>query len=126
MPADWPTLLRIAREEVNAAICRLPADLRGHAESLTVTYEALPPADLVQEEGDADGLLGLFVGDPLPVGFQDTSPMPRQILLFLANLWEFAGEDEETYRDEVWVTYVHEFGHYLGFDEDELEERGLL
>jgi predicted Zn-dependent protease with MMP-like domain len=24
------------------------------------------------------------------------------------------------------VTYIHEFGHYLGLEEDELEERGLL
>jgi predicted Zn-dependent protease with MMP-like domain len=68
----------------------------------------------------------LFVGDPLEVGFQDTSPTARQIILFLENLWAFADEDEEIYREEVWVTYIHEFGHYLGLEEDELEERGLL
>jgi predicted Zn-dependent protease with MMP-like domain len=121
----WPTLLRIAREEVTAAIARLPDDLRPHAESLAVTYEAWPSPELILQEED-DGLLGLFVGDPLEVGFQDASPTARQIILFLENLWVFADEDEEIYREEVWVTYIHEFGHYLGLEEDELEERGLL
>jgi predicted Zn-dependent protease with MMP-like domain len=52
--------------------------------------------------------------------------MPPQILLFYENLWDFAGGEEETYREEVRITYLHELGHYLGLDEDELDERGLL
>ena len=28
--------------------------------------------------------------------------------------------------EEVRITYIHEFGHYLGLDESELEARGLL
>lgn len=28
--------------------------------------------------------------------------------------------------EEVRITYIHEFGHYLGLDESELESRGLL
>jgi predicted Zn-dependent protease with MMP-like domain len=121
----WPTLLRIAQEEVAAARHRLPDDLRQHAETLAVTFEAEPAEDLLNEGLDQD-LLGLFVGDPLAVGFQETSPTPRQIILFLENLWAFAEEEEELYREEVWITYIHEFGHYLGLDEEELEERGLL
>lgn len=27
--------------------------------------------------------------------------------------------------EEVRITYIHEFGHYLGLDESELESRGL-
>jgi len=29
------------------------------------------------------------------------------------------------YREEVRVTYLHELGHYLGWDEDDLTARGL-
>ena len=29
------------------------------------------------------------------------------------------------YREEVRITYLHELGHYLGWDEDEVAERGL-
>ena len=32
---------------------------------------------------------------------------------------------EEFFRDEVHTTYLHELGHYLGLDEDDLTERGL-
>ena len=28
--------------------------------------------------------------------------------------------------EEVRITYIHEFGHYLGLGESELETRGLL
>ena len=28
--------------------------------------------------------------------------------------------------EEVRITYIHEFGHYLGLDESERESRGLL
>jgi predicted Zn-dependent protease with MMP-like domain len=31
----------------------------------------------------------------------------------------------EVFRDEVRLTYLHELGHYLGWDEDELAARGL-
>ena len=51
--------------------------------------------------------------------------LPPQILLFLDNIWDYAEADEEIYRDEVRLTYLHELGHYLGWDEDEIAERGL-
>ena len=53
------------------------------------------------------------------------SSLPPQIILFLENLWDFAEGDEEIFRDEVHTTFLHELGHYLGLDEDELTERGL-
>jgi predicted Zn-dependent protease with MMP-like domain len=52
-------------------------------------------------------------------------PMPPQIILFLENLWGFAKGDEGIFRGEVRTTFLHELGHYLGLDEDELTERGL-
>ena len=51
--------------------------------------------------------------------------MPAQIILFLGNLWEFAGQEEAAFRQEVRTTLLHELGHYLGLDEDDLMERGL-
>jgi predicted Zn-dependent protease with MMP-like domain len=51
--------------------------------------------------------------------------MPPQIILFLLNLWEFSDADEEIFGEEVHTTYLHELGHYLGLNEDELTERGL-
>jgi predicted Zn-dependent protease with MMP-like domain len=41
------------------------------------------------------------------------------------NIWEYVEMDEQDYLDEVGTTFLHELGHYLGWDEDEIEERGL-
>jgi predicted Zn-dependent protease with MMP-like domain len=51
--------------------------------------------------------------------------MPPQIFLYMANLWDFAGEDVEAFRSEVRLTYLHELGHFLGWDEDDVASRGL-
>ena len=32
---------------------------------------------------------------------------------------------EEIFADEVHTTFMHELGHFLGLDEDDLYERGL-
>jgi len=50
---------------------------------------------------------------------------PPQILLYLENLWEFAEGSEDVFREEVERTYLHELGHYLGWDEDDVAARGL-
>lgn len=62
----------------------------------------------------------------LPSGAPPAGPedAPR-VILFLDNLWEFSGEKEETFRRECAITYLHELGHYLGWDEDEVTARGL-
>jgi hypothetical protein len=51
--------------------------------------------------------------------------LPPQILLFLDNIWDLAEADESNYRDEVRLTYLHELGHYLGWNEEEIAQRGL-
>jgi predicted Zn-dependent protease with MMP-like domain len=50
---------------------------------------------------------------------------PPQIFLFLENIWDQAEADEDAFREEVHITYLHELGHYLGLNEDELFDRGL-
>mgnify|MGYP001600890566 FL=1 len=123
MADNWKLLLSLAQEEVQATLDTLPPELRERA--LPVVYERVPSAELVADAIEED-TLGLFVGEAFPDGEGGPSPLPPQIILFLENLWDFAEEDEETYLDEVHVTYVHELGHYLGLSEEELDARGLL
>jgi predicted Zn-dependent protease with MMP-like domain len=115
-------LLTLAQAEVEATLALLPAPLRRQAAPLPVNYEGRPQKSLIDDGYDTD-LLGLFVGPALAE--PEESPLPPQIILFLENLWEFAEEDEEIFREEVRTTYLHELGHYLGLDEIDLEERGL-
>jgi predicted Zn-dependent protease with MMP-like domain len=125
MAEHWHQLLTLAQEEVRATIADLPPELRARAELLPVIYEPVPPPEMLDEVVQPD-TLGLFVGEAFPDGEGGPSPLPPQILLFLENLWDFAAGDAELYLDEVHITYIHEFGHYLGLNEEELEERGLL
>jgi predicted Zn-dependent protease with MMP-like domain len=125
MAANWNRLLALAQEEVRATLAELPSEVRERAERLPVVYERVPSPEMLDEVVQPD-TLGLFVGEAFPDGEGGPSPLPPQILLFLENLWDFAEGDEETYLDEVHITYIHELGHYLGLNEEELEERGLL
>jgi len=84
-----------------------------------------PPSDDVLAEGFEPDILGLFTGDPHGTSAEHSNPSPPQILLYLDNLWDYAEADVEVFREEVRLTYLHELGHYLGWDEDQLTERGL-
>ena len=117
-----PALRAWAEAEVEATFVHLPAALRERAQRVPVTFEPEPNEGL-QSDGIAPDTLGLFTGAEFTE--EGHSPMPPQIILFLDNLWAFAGEDEAGFRQEVRTTLLHELGHYLGLDEDDLTERGL-
>jgi predicted Zn-dependent protease with MMP-like domain len=122
MTADWNKLQALALAELEATLAALPPPLREQAQKLPVTFERRPNRAL-QADGIAADTLGLFVGPEFAE--QNAVPMPPQIILFLENLWEQAEADEEFFGDEVHTTLLHELGHYLGLDEDDLTERGL-
>ena len=124
MRAAWEQLSQLARAEVAATLAELPGPLRERAQPLPVTFERTPSAAF-QAEGIEPDTLGLFTGPVFGDEEHSASPLPPQIILFLENLWDFAEGDEAIYGEEVHTTYLHELGHYLGLDEDELTERGL-
>jgi predicted Zn-dependent protease with MMP-like domain len=119
---NWKKFCMMASKEVEATLAALPKPLRARAEKLPVTFERQPNADL-QADGIELDTLGLFTGPEF--ADEGNVPLPPQIILFLENLWDFAGGDEVIFREEVRTTLLHELGHYLGLDEDELTERGL-
>jgi predicted Zn-dependent protease with MMP-like domain len=120
---NWKRLLDLAQTEVAQTIAELPSDLRSRAAALPVTYEHVPNRALL-DDGIEPDTLGLFVGGDFV--HEHDVPMPAQIILYLDNLWDMVEGDEEIYREEVRITFIHELGHYLGLDEDDLDERGLL
>jgi predicted Zn-dependent protease with MMP-like domain len=121
---DRDRLVQVAANTVGAAQRQLPPDLRALARGVAVHYERVPAADVLAEGFPAD-ILGLFTGSPHGTELSHDNPAPPQILLYLDNLWDFAEGDEEVFREEVRITYLHELGHYFGWDEDELTARGL-
>ena len=124
MRVDWNELERLALNEVEGTLAALPAPLRDRAQAVPVTLERRPNADQCGDGVEAD-TLGLFVGPEFSDEGSTVLPLPPQILLFLENIWEQAEGDQAAFCDEVRLTYMHELGHYLGLDEDDLFERGL-
>ncbi len=119
---DFETLSRWADEELKALINVLPEDVRTAAGKLPVSMEEKPGGGAFDAELAGDEL-GLFEG-PSAMDETDPSELPR-IRLFLENLWNWVEQDEQDFRDEVGTTFLHELGHYLGWDEDDVNERGL-
>jgi predicted Zn-dependent protease with MMP-like domain len=52
------------------------------------------------------------------------SHLPSSIVLYQRNLERFA-ESRAELVEQIGVTLVHEVGHFLGLDEEELYQRGL-
>ncbi len=112
---NFEKLSALANDVVAATLSSLPDELREAARRVPVLLETRPDAEDLEAGLDPD-LLGLF--DPGP---HDTP----HIRLWLENLWDYAEQDEDDFREEVGVTLLHEIGHLFGWDEEDLEERGL-
>ena len=103
---------RLVVEELDA----LPDDMVDGLDNVVFVTE--------DEPEDGDDLLGRYEGVDLThrdrYGFGE---LPDRIVLFRLPLLATA-PDEQTLRDEVHVTLVHEIGHYYGLDDDRLHELG--
>ena len=71
-------------------------------------------------------ILGIFRGSPLgqKAAMDPWSHFPSSIVLYQKNL-ERQARDRDELIEEIRVTLMHEVGHFLGLDEDELYARGL-
>jgi predicted Zn-dependent protease with MMP-like domain len=69
-------------------------------------------------------ILGLFVGTPIGEKGSGGSGYPDVVLLFQRNL-ERAGHTRAEVAKEIRITLLHEYGHYLGFEEEDMERLGL-
>lgn len=114
-----------AEREVRTLRRKLSPEIARHADGIPVVCFPAPTRKMVEDEGLEPDLLGLFVGPALDEAEGLDDPLPPEILLFLENLWDYAEEDAEIFREEVRRTYLHELGHYLGLEEDDMAPRDL-
>ncbi len=129
-PERFPRPFRMGRDEFTACVERarahLPDPFRRHLDDeIVLIVDPLPADELLQEESPPldPELLGLFVGIPLTErDLQSTgAEFPARIYVFKRNLERFASNADEL-AEQIAVTLYHELGHYLGMDEDQLEE----
>ncbi len=114
----------IAKQITDDVLAKLPAELREAAKSCAIEFAMMD--ECLDDEPDLDDdLLGLFEGCSRMDGLPETPLDLPRVRLFLDNLWDYAEGDLNVFRDELRITLLHELGHYLGLDEDQVAELGL-
>lgn len=112
---NWEKLSGTANDVIERTIRQFPEELRKEAEDVGWSWYKW------SLDVGADNLLGHFWGSSRDRAIDGTAT----IILYLGNLHEYCLEHGLDFENEVRTTYLHEFGHYLGLDEADLEERGL-
>jgi len=108
---------------VEDALREIPRRFRDAMKNVAVVVEDEPPDHILDEMdiGDDDTLFGLYQGTPLPDrSWGHGNNLPDRISIYQFPI-EDACEDDEEIRDCVAETVIHEFGHYFGMSEDEIE-----
>ena len=108
---------------VEEALREIPRRFRNAMKNVAVIVEEEPPPNILEEMdiGPDDTLFGLYQGTPLPErGWGYGNALPDRISIYQFPI-EDACEDEEEIRDCVAETVIHEFGHYFGMSEEEIE-----
>jgi predicted Zn-dependent protease with MMP-like domain len=109
---------------VEEALREIPARFRAAMTNVAVVVEDVPPPHILEEmeiEPD-DTLFGLYQGTPLTErGWGYGNALPDRISIYQRPIVEACANDEEI-RDCVAETVIHEFGHYFGMSEEEIEE----
>jgi predicted Zn-dependent protease with MMP-like domain len=109
---------------VEEALREIPRRFRKEMTNVAVIVEDEPPPHILDEMEiePPDSLFGLYQGTPLPErawAFGNT--LPDRISIYQRPIEE-ACEDDEEIRECVAETVIHEFGHYFGLSEEEIEE----
>ena len=116
-------------ELVTECLQELHPTLRDYLGNVPILLEEVPSEELLRQydpPAPPTGILGFFSGSSLQERSIENpwSVLPGAIVLFRRNLSRIARSREEV-LDELRVTLFHEVGHFLGLDEDDLEDRGL-
>jgi predicted Zn-dependent protease with MMP-like domain len=109
---------------VTEALRTIPRRFRDEIQNVAVIVEQEPSAELLAEMEipPGDTLYGLYQGTPLPERtWSDMNRLPDRITIYQGPIEEDA-EDEEDMLAIVAETVIHEFGHYFGLSEEEIEE----
>ena len=109
---------------VTEALGEIPRRFREAMTNVAVVVEDEPSPELLEEMEvePPDTLFGLYQGTPLTEReWSYGNALPDRITIFQRPIEE-ACEDENEIIDEIAQTVIHEFGHYFGLSEEEIEE----
>lgn len=115
-------------DAVLEALRGVPQQFADWLENVAVQACTHVPDWIVQEIGDEsarDELLGYYVGTPITEqSVEGGAISPHCVYIFQRNL-ESMCDDRDELLEEIRITVLHEIGHHMGLDEDDLARMGL-
>lgn len=115
-------VFKVAEDVVSAVLESLPDEVKEVCQTVAICLESTVPQSLI-DDGIEPETLGLFSGDTF--NQPGSGDAPPTIHLFILPIWDYAGRRIRDFREEVKITLLHELGHYLALEEDDLERRHL-
>ena len=106
------------------ALETMPQSFRQAVRNVVVIVEDAPAPELLDTVGidPPDPLFGLYEGVPLPErDWTHANALPDRITLFQKPI-EAASQNDNEIVVVIGETVIHEFGHYFGLSEEEIEE----
>lgn len=118
--------------QLERVLAELPERVRKLLEQVPLVVDDWPSPRLMRLLGvrRRDALCGLYMGVPLTSKSISDSGQPSDVIrLFRLGIMAEARDrrgqvSDEELRRQIRLTILHEFGHYHGLDEQELEELG--
>jgi predicted Zn-dependent protease with MMP-like domain len=108
---------------VEQALAELPQPYARLARDISVVVEEEPPPEVLEdlELDSADDLLGLYHGLSLAEEsfFQPGGQQPPRIAIYRGPILRLC-ETAEDVKREIRDTVVHELGHHVGLDDEEM------
>jgi predicted Zn-dependent protease with MMP-like domain len=130
-PDLYPLPVRMGPEAVqrllSGVIEDLPDEVRAAVANVVIQVEPLPDVALLRQSEPPISLFVLGLHQGTAWGEQSVFEQPcdlDRILIFQKNIERIASEPAGLH-DQLRITLLHEIGHHLGWDEDDLAERGL-
>ena len=121
--SDRKMLKKMATDVTKNVMGRLPRELQSKLPFVAIVFQYRPDKNQLADGVESD-CLGLFTGNSIREGDENAS-LPPQIFLFLENIYAESLESGRGYREELRRTFLHELGHYLGLEEDDLAIRDV-
>ncbi|QYK49021.1 MAG: metallopeptidase family protein [Phycisphaeraceae bacterium] len=131
-PAERERFDRLVEEVIRA----LPASVRRALDEVPIVVLDKPTPDLLEgiEDPeviqDPESLCGLHTGHSITDrSIEQSGELPSQIHLFRIGIVSLAGgwespDSNAAVAEEIRVTILHELGHEMGLDEDDLYDLG--
>ena len=117
-------LLDLSDEEfeelVDRAWKRIPQRFLDALDNVVVVIQDEPDGSAVAQS-EEQPLLGLYTGIPVTERFEYSGVMPDVITIYQGSLQRICKTVEEL-AEQIYVTLIHEIGHYFGLGDERLQE----